>query len=172
MILYHMQNFPLLCLNSLRCSRPTYRIQCGGLKCLCAGYMPQKLETFILNSTTEMLRSPILSNFEGIEQYYDFSVVTLQSNKIQKVTRQQTAKTCHNHGQLPKDVLFCNKRLSSLGCGFLEMFAWWGHEFAPTMQMSLKSGMSKLVGCQGKSPPIWLVLAGYSAWNFSTDGVF
>ena len=47
-----------------------------------AGYMPQKLETFILNSTTEMLRSLVLSNFEGIEKYYDFSVVTLQSNKI------------------------------------------------------------------------------------------
>ena len=34
------------------------------------------------------------------------------------------------------------------------------------------AGLSKEAGCQRKSPPIWLVSAGYSAWHFFTDGVF
>ena len=34
------------------------------------------------------------------------------------------------------------------------------------------SGLSKVSGCQRKSPPTWLVSAGYSSWHFFTDGVF
>ena len=34
------------------------------------------------------------------------------------------------------------------------------------------SGLSKVTGCQRKSPLTWLVSAGYSAWHFFTDGVF
>ena len=35
-----------------------------------------------------------------------------------------------------------------------------------------KAGLSKVAGCWQKSPPTWLVLAGYSAWHFFTDGTF
>ena len=35
-----------------------------------------------------------------------------------------------------------------------------------------QAGLSKVAGCQWKSPPTWLVLAGYSARHFFTDGVF
>ena len=34
------------------------------------------------------------------------------------------------------------------------------------------SWLSKVARCQRKSPPAWLVLAGYSAWHFFTDGIF
>ena len=33
-------------------------------------------------------------------------------------------------------------------------------------------GLSKEAGCWQKSPPTWLVLAGYSDWHFLKDGVF
>ena len=33
-------------------------------------------------------------------------------------------------------------------------------------------GLSKEAGCWRKSPPTWLVLAGYSDWHFLKDGVF
>ena len=36
----------------------------------------------------------------------------------------------------------------------------------------IHSRLSKVAGCWRKSPPTWLVLAGYSAWHFFTDGVF
>ena len=36
----------------------------------------------------------------------------------------------------------------------------------------LHTGSSKVAGCWRKSPPTWLVLAGYSAWDFFTDGIF
>ena len=36
----------------------------------------------------------------------------------------------------------------------------------------IHSRLSKVAGCWRKSPPTWLVLAGYSAWRFFTDGVF
>ena len=32
-------------------------------------------------------------------------------------------------------------------------------------------GLSKVVGCWRKSPPTWLVFAGFSAWHFFTDDV-
>ena len=35
-----------------------------------------------------------------------------------------------------------------------------------------KAGLSKVAGCQGKSPPSWLVSACYSAWHFFTNGFF
>ena len=34
------------------------------------------------------------------------------------------------------------------------------------------AGLSKVAGCRQKSPPTWLVSAGYSAWHFFTDGIF
>ena len=34
-----------------------------------------------------------------------------------------------------------------------------------------QSGLSKVAACLGKSPPAWLVAAGYSTWHFFTDGV-
>ena len=34
------------------------------------------------------------------------------------------------------------------------------------------TGLSKVASLQRKSPPTWLVSAGYSAWHFFTDGVF
>ena len=34
------------------------------------------------------------------------------------------------------------------------------------------AGLSKVAGCRQKSPPTWLVSAGYSAWHFFTDGLF
>ena len=33
-------------------------------------------------------------------------------------------------------------------------------------------GLSKETSCWRKSPPTWLVLAGYSDWPFLKDGVF
>ena len=33
-------------------------------------------------------------------------------------------------------------------------------------------GLSKVAGCQPKSPPTWLVSTGYSSWHFFMDGVF
>ena len=33
-------------------------------------------------------------------------------------------------------------------------------------------GLSKVAGCRNKSPPTWLVSAGYSAWHFFTDDAF
>ena len=33
-------------------------------------------------------------------------------------------------------------------------------------------GLSKVSGCQRKSPPTWLVLVGYSGWHFFTYSVF
>ena len=33
-------------------------------------------------------------------------------------------------------------------------------------------GLSKETGCWRKSPPTWLVSAGYSDWHFLKDGVF
>ena len=36
----------------------------------------------------------------------------------------------------------------------------------------IHSRLSKVAGCWPKSPPTWLVLAGYYAWHFFTDGVF
>ena len=33
-------------------------------------------------------------------------------------------------------------------------------------------GLSKVAGCRRKSPPTWLVSAGYSAWHFFTGSVF
>ena len=36
----------------------------------------------------------------------------------------------------------------------------------------LAPGLLKVAGCWRKSPPTWIVLAGYSAWHFFTDGVF
>ena len=35
----------------------------------------------------------------------------------------------------------------------------------------LTAGLSKVAGCQQKSPPTWLVSAGYSAWHSFTDGI-
>ena len=35
-----------------------------------------------------------------------------------------------------------------------------------------RTGLSKVAGCQQKSPPTWLVSAGYSAQHFFTDSVF
>ena len=37
-------------------------------------------------------------------------------------------------------------------------------------QLGLWVGLSKVAGCWRKSPPTWLVSAGYSAWYFFTDG--
>ena len=34
------------------------------------------------------------------------------------------------------------------------------------------SGLSKVAGCRQKSPPTWLVSAGYSAWHFFTNDIF
>ena len=34
------------------------------------------------------------------------------------------------------------------------------------------TGLSKVAGCQRKSPPTWLVSSGYSAWHFFIDDVF
>jgi len=34
------------------------------------------------------------------------------------------------------------------------------------------SGLSKVAGCWQKSPPTWLVSAGYSAWHFFMDMAF
>ena len=36
----------------------------------------------------------------------------------------------------------------------------------------LISGLSKVASCQQKTLPTWLVWAGYSAWQFFTDGIF
>ena len=36
----------------------------------------------------------------------------------------------------------------------------------------LRTGLSKVASCRRKSQPTWLVLPGYSAWHFFTDGVF
>ena len=36
----------------------------------------------------------------------------------------------------------------------------------------VQSGLSKVAGCQQKSLPTWLVLAGYSAWHFFMDAFF
>ena len=33
-------------------------------------------------------------------------------------------------------------------------------------------GLSKVSGCQRKSPPTWLALVGYSGWHFFTHSVF
>ena len=37
---------------------------------------------------------------------------------------------------------------------------------------AIPAGLSKVASCQQKSPPTWLVLAGYPAWHFFTDGIF
>ena len=42
----------------------------------------------------------------------------------------------------------------------------------PSLNPHPCSGLSKVAGCQWKSPPTWLVSAGYSAWHFFMDGVF
>ena len=39
-------------------------------------------------------------------------------------------------------------------------------------QLGLWAGLSKVAGYWRKSPPTWLVSAGYSAWYFFTDGFF
>ena len=36
----------------------------------------------------------------------------------------------------------------------------------------IPAGLSRVAGCWQKSLPTWLVSAGYSAWNFVTDGIF
>ena len=33
-------------------------------------------------------------------------------------------------------------------------------------QLGIWAGLSKIAGCWRKSPPTWLVSAGYSAWYF------
>ena len=38
--------------------------------------------------------------------------------------------------------------------------------------LNMQSGLSKVAGCQRKSPPTWLVSAGFSAWHFFMDDVF
>ena len=42
----------------------------------------------------------------------------------------------------------------------------------PSLNPHPCSGLSKVAGCQQKSPPTWLVSSGYSAWHFFMDGVF
>ena len=39
------------------------------------------------------------------------------------------------------------------------------------MTGDLLSGLSKVASCRRKSPPTWLVSAGYSTWHFFTDGL-
>ena len=39
-------------------------------------------------------------------------------------------------------------------------------------QLGFWAGLTKVAGCWRKSPPTWLVSAGYSAWYFFMDGVF
>ena len=42
----------------------------------------------------------------------------------------------------------------------------------PSLNPHPCSGLSKVAGFWRKSPPTWLVSAGYSAWHFFMDGVF
>ena len=42
----------------------------------------------------------------------------------------------------------------------------------PSLNPHPCSGLSKVAGCRWKSPPTWLVSAGYSAWHFFMDGIF
>ena len=48
-------------------------------------------------------------------------------------------------------------------------FITWDHVQKDNMCIT---GLSKVVGCRQKSPPTWLVSAGYSTWHFSMDSVF
>ena len=41
-----------------------------------------------------------------------------------------------------------------------------------SINQRLRTGLSKVAGCRRKSPPTWLVLAGYSAWHFFTNSIF
>ena len=46
------------------------------------------------------------------------------------------------------------------------------HTYTHTNEWDFGSGLSKVSGCRWKSPPTWLVSAGYSAWHFFMDDVF
>ena len=45
-------------------------------------------------------------------------------------------------------------------------------KFLKNSEFPYLSGLSKVTGCRRKSPPTWLVSAGYSAWHFFMDVVF
>ena len=52
----------------------------------------------------------------------------------------------------------------------------WNNEFNTIKSQfmyvnTIRPGFSKVASCQWKSPPPWLILAGYSASHFFTDGV-
>ena len=48
----------------------------------------------------------------------------------------------------------------------------WDHELVYMSLVNDSPGLLTVAGCWWKSPPTWLVSAGYSAWHFFTDGVF
>ena len=77
----------------------------------------------------------------------------------QKWDVQPSLRDLSKGNKLPK---MCHK-MSALYSSCYEQPASWYCLFA---------GLSKVASCRRKSPPTWLVSAGYSAWHFFTNGIF
>ena len=130
---------------------------------------------FLLTGCDEYLNTGPILSFQAIPQQ---PVDLIKASAVSLAATQATSCT-FNQTYSVHDYSGFQSRWTTISNGFFNLTMTSGNgKFNLTVRatdcqwFTVIPGLSKVASCRRKLPPTWLVSAGYSAWQFFTNGVF